>query len=627
VQEAGPRQRCPNCGHNHDVSVYVTGQRLLCRCGLHFVVSRSDVRGATSSASAGGASAHLKRTSLAPEAPPAPTPLLPELGGAGAASVTKVARALRVPGYELLHLIGRGGMGEVWKAHQRSLGRAVAVKVLAPELAADPEFIKRFEKEAAALAALSHPGIVQIIDRGTCEPEGTFFFAMELCEGESLRDLIGRKLEPRRSVEILAQVARAIGYAHERGVVHRDLKPENVLVDAAGTAKVVDFGLAGLRQGPPELNLTRASVAMGTLHYMAPEQRRDARAADERADVFSLGVMLYECLTGEVPAGRFRPASERVPGLDRRLDKILGKALSQEPEARYPNAGAMAVEIESLRTLPPRAPEPEGARKAGPAGARIPRAAWLAGAAVLVALALRAVDRPGARVPSQDTDAPLRLEVAERADGARTELAVHFRFGTDVVLRAHSGTWGLEREVLLASVWGDKPRPDAVLERPLFLAEDLVLQAQVALEPPPQGTARGAACGRSIGLEPPAPGASEEAAGRAGLLFQGADGATLTLWAILGRGYEVAVKEAGGASERPVLVAAERAPAPGLPVALKLEVRGGSVEASAGAPGALEVVFRGRAPDSPRGRAAVACSEARCRFLSLSVSGRASPGP
>jgi hypothetical protein len=146
-------------------------------------------------------------------------------------------------------------------------------------------------------------------------------------------------------------------------------------------------------------------------------------------------------------------------------------------------------------------------------------------------------------------------------------------------------------------------------------------------EPPPQGTARGAACGRSIGLEPPAPGASEEAAGRAGLLFQGADGATLALWAILGRGYEVAVKEAGGASERPVLVAAERAPAPGLPVALKLEVRGGSVEASAGAPGALEVVFRGRAPDSPRGRAAVACSEARCRFLSLSVSGRASPGP
>ncbi len=330
------RQSCPNCGQVHDVSVYVSGQRVLCRCGLHFVVSRSEVRRAAGSPSGvGGRAAGLKLSSA--DAPPSPAPAPASGGARDAEGATRLAAPPLVPGYELVELIGRGGMGEVYKARQLSLGRTVAVKVLSRDLAGEPELVQRFAKEAAALAALSHKGIVQIIDRGAPEPGGALFYAMELCEGVSLRELLGGGPLPLpKAAAILGQVARAMGYAHSRGVVHRDLKPENILVDAEGSAKVVDFGLAGVRSDRPELALTRPATTMGTAHYMAPEQLRDARAADARADVYSLGVMLYECLTGEVPAGRFQLPSERVPGLSPRLDPVIAKALSQDPGERYP---------------------------------------------------------------------------------------------------------------------------------------------------------------------------------------------------------------------------------------------------------------------------------------------------
>jgi serine/threonine protein kinase len=383
VPDVAPRQSCPNCGRVHDVSVYVSGQRLLCPCGLHFVVSRSDVRrGPGAAASADGRAARLPS---------------PRIGGGRAPEAegaTRLAAPPRISGYELLELIGRGGMGEVYRARQLSLGREVAVKVLAGELAGDPELVRRFAKEAAALAALAHPGIVQVIDRGPSAPEGLVFYAMELCEGESLREMLGRgPLALPKAAALVGQVAEAMGHAHARGVVHRDLKPENVLVDAAGRAKVVDFGLAGVRSERPELALTRPATAMGTAHYMAPEQLRDARGVDARADVYSLGVMLYECLTGELPAGRFQLPSGRVPGLSSRLDAVAAKALAQDPGERYPDAGAMARAMEEAS-----APRPRARRKAPMARGRQPngRARALAVALALAALGALAL-RPACR--------------------------------------------------------------------------------------------------------------------------------------------------------------------------------------------------------------------------------------
>jgi serine/threonine protein kinase len=254
---------------------------------------------------------------------------------------------VELPGYELLEVLGRGGMGEVWLARQQSLARTVAVKLLPPRLAKDPEFVARFEKEATALAALSHPNIIQIIDRGVAGDH--YFFVMEYVDGRSLRDVmgVGRMAAP-QGLRLLIQVARAIEYAHDKGIIHRDLKPENILVDGRNHAKVADFGLAGIRRPDSHLNLTATSVAMGTLNYMAPEQRRDAKNVDGRADLFSLGVMLYEVLTGELPVGRFKLPSERVPGLDPRVDEVVAKLLENEPEARYATAHEVCAALEVL---------------------------------------------------------------------------------------------------------------------------------------------------------------------------------------------------------------------------------------------------------------------------------------
>jgi serine/threonine protein kinase len=259
---------------------------------------------------------------------------------------TLVKQALTVPGFELFHVLGRGGMGEVWRAKQTSLGREVAVKILSPELARDDQFVKRFEKEAAALASLSHAHIVQIIDRG--QAGGTYYFAMEFVQGQSLREMMadGKGMRPKDAIKIVVQVCSAIDYAHAHGVIHRDLKPENILVGADGQVKVADFGLAGIRD--EKFNVTQSRMTMGTLNYMAPEQRRDARAVDGRADLYSLGVMLYELLTGDVPVGRFKLPSERVAGLDPRIDGIVAKALEPEPEARYQRGTDLAHDLQAL---------------------------------------------------------------------------------------------------------------------------------------------------------------------------------------------------------------------------------------------------------------------------------------
>ncbi len=259
-----------------------------------------------------------------------------------------------IPGYRLERLVGRGGMGEVHRATQLSLGRTVAVKVLATELAKDDAFVARFEKEGAALAALSHPNIVSIVDKGNAD--GTYYLVMEFVDGPSLREVMrSPQLQPAGALKIGLEICRAIDYAHGRGVFHRDLKPENILFDeqAGGIAKVTDFGLAGFFDESAiasRYNVTQTHMSMGTLSYMAPEQRVDAKNADHRADIYSLGVILYELLTGELPVGNFDPPSQKKPGLDKHLDVIVARCLKPAPEDRYQKVAEI---IEALEPLVP----------------------------------------------------------------------------------------------------------------------------------------------------------------------------------------------------------------------------------------------------------------------------------
>ncbi|WP_410477969.1 protein kinase domain-containing protein [Myxococcus sp. MxC21-1] len=216
-----------------------------------------------------------------------------------------------ISGYHLDKLVGSGGMGEVHKATQLSLGRTVAVKLLNPELAKDPSFIARFQKEAAALAALSHPHIVSIVDKG--KTDTTYYLVMEFVDGPSLRELIREpQLDVMGALRRMLQICRAIEYAHGRGVIHRDLKPENILLDqqAGGIAKVSDFGLASfLEDASPSSRyaLTSTHVSMGTLSYMAPEQRVDAKSADARGHLLA-GRHPLRVAHGRGAAGHVRPA-------------------------------------------------------------------------------------------------------------------------------------------------------------------------------------------------------------------------------------------------------------------------------------------------------------------------------
>ncbi|WP_375743275.1 serine/threonine protein kinase [Corallococcus interemptor] len=267
-----------------------------------------------------------------------------------------------VSGYRLEKLVGAGGMGEVHKATQLSLGRTVAVKLLNPELAKDPSFIARFQKEAAALATLSHPHVVAIVDKG--KTDNTYYLVMEFVDGPSLRELMrSPSMETPVLLRRMLEICRAIEYAHGRGVIHRDLKPENILLDqqAGGIAKVSDFGLASFlddASAASRFALTSTHVSMGTISYMAPEQRVDAKSADARADIFSLGVILYETFTGEVPLGTFDPPSRKRPGLDARVDAIVMRCLKPDPDERYPSVTALIADLEplvpgSLLSMPP----------------------------------------------------------------------------------------------------------------------------------------------------------------------------------------------------------------------------------------------------------------------------------
>ena len=264
------------------------------------------------------------------------------------------------PDLEVGRLLGRGGMGAVYEARQTRLDRTVALKVLPPELRRDAAFAGRFRREAKALAKLGHPSIVTVFDFGAAPPgddgrDGPFYLVMEFVDGPDLRAVLRRdpRPSPAETLAIVRQIGAALDYAHGRGVVHRDVKPENVLLSRDGTVKLADFGLAKLA-GPEDASaadapttLTRAGQVMGTPQYMAPEQLTGGAAVDHRADLYAVGVLLYELLTGALPLGRYEPPSVRAD-VPAGWDAIVHRALEVDPAARYPTAAALLADLDRL---------------------------------------------------------------------------------------------------------------------------------------------------------------------------------------------------------------------------------------------------------------------------------------
>jgi serine/threonine protein kinase len=265
-----------------------------------------------------------------------------------------------IPGFEIFEQVGKGAMGRVFKARDLETDEVVALKLLAHELAVRPDFVARFEREAAALARVDHPGVVGTTRSGSHNEE--HWFTMEFVEGLSLRRLLDDgPLTPARALAFARQIAQALGAAHTTGVIHRDLKPENILVERHPTSEpgvfderlvIVDFGLANIlaEDGDPHPNLTKSRMTMGTVNYMAPEQRTDAKRVDERADLYALGVIFYELLTGDLPLGRFALPYERGMMLPESVDDCLSKALARDQKERFQTAAELDKALARIET-------------------------------------------------------------------------------------------------------------------------------------------------------------------------------------------------------------------------------------------------------------------------------------
>ncbi len=257
------------------------------------------------------------------------------------------------PQLEIIECLGRGGMGAVYKARQPRLDRFVALKILLRRPGAGAQegaFEERFGREARALAKLNHPDIVAVYDYG--EAGGYPFLIMEYVDGLTLRQLLQNgKLPPDDALAIVPKICEALQYAHQQGIVHRDIKPENILLDRQGRVKIADFGIAKLLGPVASENLTQDRQVIGTPQYMAPEQIEQPTKVDHRTDIYSLGVVFYEMLTGELPLGRFQPPSRKV-AVDVRLDQVVLHALDKEPERRYQHASQVKRDVETIAETP-----------------------------------------------------------------------------------------------------------------------------------------------------------------------------------------------------------------------------------------------------------------------------------
>ena len=282
--------------------------------------------------------------------------------------------------YELEVLVGTGGMSSVYRAHDRLLDRKVALKVLHQQYTDDAEYVERFRHEARAVAALSHPNIVTVIDRGV--HDGRQFIVFEYVDGENLKELIRRGPVPvETALELALQVARGLSFAHQQGLIHRDVKPQNVLLNGNGQAKVTDFGIA--RSLDVQRGMTQTGTVLGTSDYIAPEQAQGQRV-DEHTDIYSMGVVLYELLTGEVPfpgenfvAVAMRhinepppPIRDKRPDVSPHLEAAVQKAMAKDPDDRFATMADFCRELEACRAeaqgatqvIPP-ARRPAGARR------------------------------------------------------------------------------------------------------------------------------------------------------------------------------------------------------------------------------------------------------------------------
>ncbi|MBK1882249.1 protein kinase [Luteolibacter pohnpeiensis] len=262
--------------------------------------------------------------------------------------------AEKLPQFEITECLGRGGMGVVYKARQKALNRWVAIKILAGERQSEPGFSAFFEFEAQTLAKLNHPNIVTIHDFGVADD--LYYLVMEFVDGMNLRDVMrDGKISPEQALAIVPPICDALQMAHTAGVIHRDIKPENILLDRDGRVKIADFGIAKLAGSGTGMNA-------GTPPYMAPEQYGEANGVDHRADIYSLGVLFYEMLTGQHPDG---PFGEKIStsGMDPKISSVVSRALRSEPEKRFQTAADFKTEVEACvspeeNALPPATPPP-----------------------------------------------------------------------------------------------------------------------------------------------------------------------------------------------------------------------------------------------------------------------------
>jgi serine/threonine protein kinase len=245
-------------------------------------------------------------------------------------------KKVKIGEYTITGKVGQGGIAEIYRGRQESLGRDVAIKILSANLVTDADIVRRFERESMVIARLNHPNIVHVIDKG--KAGGRYYFVMEFVDGTSLREVIDSpRVNLATKLDMLVQVCKGLEYAHKNGVIHRDIKPTNILIDKNGNAKVADFGIAQM-VGVPEGDMTSSDVIMGTLSYMSPEQKTSSTNVDQTTDIYALGVILYEILTGRKPMGHFKLPTEVNPEIPRGFDTIALKCLAQEPKDRFQTA-------------------------------------------------------------------------------------------------------------------------------------------------------------------------------------------------------------------------------------------------------------------------------------------------